>query len=269
MTFCSIFAALLAVSPGSQFGIQSIPIDDTRALSVEVAAPVAWGLVIKPPADPLSHRNILLAVNNRSDETLHVGMLRRSLDFPTEWTEGPDAFAAALLPGTVYLEVARWSGGPSMTNVPYAWTKDQTAASRIRHAERHRVPSWEDDRVVGYSVGFAHWGVGWQITICGRKPFARQDLDRAFVILKSIRFPDVPVLDRRQAIEVALPFVSGDVHDALIDSIECGCCDPYTVDAQATATGFDVTVDILDSLRSRRVVKSEVLHVRRDGAVFR
>ncbi|MDH4338242.1 MAG: hypothetical protein OEX18_13300 [Candidatus Krumholzibacteria bacterium] len=268
----SLLGLVFFVFPGPQFTLHSVPFAGSDVLALELSVPNAWGVIALPPDDPYSHRDIQIAINNAGEDSLWVGALLEDIGGGmTRWKDGgPDVFAAALKPGTVYLEVSVFSGGPPPTYIPYAWTHDEQAATRIRRAAKHHKPAWETDDIVGYRVEFFHWGYPWAAVLCGRKPFPKHDLERAFNVLASIRLPDVPVLDPRQAVELALPFVPDDIRDDAAQSIEnCGCCSRYQISTVPADSGFRVVVDIIDAPRAGKVVKSAVLDVERDGSVTR
>jgi len=263
----SLLGLVFFVFPGPQFTLHSVPFAGSDVLALELSVPNAWGVIALPPDDPYSHRDIQIAINNAGEDSLWVGALLEDIGGGmTRWKDGgPDVFAAALKPGT-----ADARGGPPPTYIPYAWTHDEQAATRIRRAAKHHKPAWETDDIVGYRVEFFHWGYPWAAVLCGRKPFPKHDLERAFNVLASIRLPDVPVLDPRQAVELALPFVPDDIRDDAAQSIEnCGCCSRYQISTVPADSGFRVVVDIIDAPRAGKVVKSAVLDVERDGSVTR
>ena len=109
-----------------------------------------------------------------------------------------------------------------------------------------------------------HWGLNWEAFIAARKPFSKQDLDQAFSILESLRFPDIPVLDRRQAIEVAIPALPDDFRAALAPDPTCGCCRHYEVDSVPIENGFHVTFNVMEKT-TNRVARSVSFDVDRGG----
>ncbi|HEX5131393.1 MAG TPA: hypothetical protein VFX92_02780 [Candidatus Krumholzibacteria bacterium] len=266
----TLLCLVLAVQPGPQWSMHSVPYEGSDVLSIELAVPNAWGVVELPPPEFNSRREIQVAVNNRGLSWLRVGPLCEDIgDGMTRWTDGgPEVFVLALSPGTVYLDVNLFSGGPPGTYVPYAWTPASELRATLRRADRKRTPAWETDEVTGYEVYFVHWGRVWYARIAARKPFSQRDLDRAFAVLKSLHLPDVPVLDSRQAIEVVLPYVPDDIRDAALSALEnCGCCAAHSVESVPIDGGFRVTFGILDGPRAGKIVKAAAFDVEHNGTV--
>jgi hypothetical protein len=265
-----VLACVLLLGTNPTNRTLAIPVDHTGVLMLEISVPDSWGVIERPRMEFSRHRDVVVAMNNRGEDSLFVPPLRTDLGGGRiQWEEGsPEPFAAVLKPGTVYLDVAILVGGPPPINVPYAWSADDQLEAQVRRAVRQRIPNLKGYGIVGYRVSFAHWGLNWTVTICGRKPFAKRDLDRAFAALESLRLPDVPVLDQRQAIEVALPFVSPDIRNDIVKSFEnCACCVSYQASGVEIQSGFRVTFDLKEAM-SKRVAKSAVFDVLRDGAVI-
>lgn len=250
---------------------ETVPIDHTGALSLEISVPESWGVAIRPRDQYAFHRDIVIAMNNQGDDSLCVSALvknegggRRSI------TDGPEAIAADLVPGTVYLDVSVIVGGPAPINVPYAWAAEDQWNVQIAGIMEHKMVDTAGYRLVAYTAHFFHWGLHWEARICARQPFAQRDLDLALTALKTLRLPNTPVLDARQAIEVALPYVPEDMRKEIIESNEkCGCCTGYNVVGTKSASGFRVVLDLLEEPLSNRVRKSVSFEVDRAGGVAR
>ena len=250
---------------------ETIAIDHTGTLSLEISVPESWGVAIRPRDQYGLHRDTVVAMNNRGDDSLYVSALAKYEDGRIRSiTDGPEAIAADLVPGTVYLDVSVIVGGPAPINVPYAWAAEDQLNVQISRIMEHQMVDTAGFRLVAYTAHFYHWGMHWEARICAREPFAKKDFDRALAALKTLRLPDIPVLEARQAIEVALPYVPEDMRKAIIESNEkCGCCTGYNVAGTESASGFRVVFDLLEEPRSTNVRRSVSFDVDRAGGVAR
>lgn len=241
----ALFILAWLTPDGAQFAPHSVPFLESDTLAMEIFVPKSWGCVELPP-DPHSLRTIQIAVNNRGDDALCVRAFPEGDAGLTRWIDGgPQGFAATLEPGTVYLEVGLFMHHPVRDVTPHAWTPKDRVEKSVHPIERFRRPTWEDKDGVAYQSRFKHWGEDWVATVYARKPYSRRALDRAFAILKSLRLPDTPVVDSRQAIELALRAVPMDFRRAAAKA-ERDCCEsPLRVEAEETAGGFRVDFRIL------------------------
>jgi hypothetical protein len=263
-----IVALLALASMGTPAVTQRVPLYRDRQLAFTVEIPRSWGYS-KQGFESCHYRSVQICANNRGVDSLRVvTWWEAQPNGGRRGTFGPEAFEHELSPGTVYIDLAMCSGpGGFVGGRPYVWSPDKGPSARIALAAKARTPGAETDGLVLYRVSFVRWGWPWEAYIAGRKPFDREDLDTAFGILTSLRFPDVPVCDPHQAVEVAIPNLPVEFRPQPGWLEDCGYMFHYRVDADTSASGFKVSFTVLDGTEDRRVVRSTSYHVGRAGDV--
>lgn len=259
-----VIALALAVAEPSV--VRRVPIGERDSLTVAIAVPPGWGTVLHPRGDSFhSHRAVIVAINNQGDDSLCVTTVRRDLGGGArQFSFGPEAFEVQLAPGAVYVDLAYAVGGPRSISVPYAWTLEEQPAVAIQNAIREPAKEWTTNKVVIHRATFVHWGRSWDALVAARKPYSEHDLARALSALESLQFPDRPVRDPRQAVEVAIRALPAEFRDSFREDPSCGCCRLYEVDTIPIENGFHVTFNLMES-QTRRLVRSMAVDVHRDG----
>jgi hypothetical protein len=263
----NVFVAVLLLLASAQAStVHYVPVSAVDGLAIEVSLPKNWILSrVRRENGFNDHRAVVFAANNRNDDTLMVDVLRRELpNGGREFSFGPGAFQAALKPGTVYVEVEYMVGGPPPISTPYAWTKDDEPKTAIQRSLKAPDDDWTTKSLVVWRVTFVHWGKWWEAYVAARPPYSQKDIDQAFSILESLRFPDVPVVHPVQAAEVAIPALPTKFREQFLPDPKCACCRRYTVETVSTEKGFLVTFTLMDA-QTGKVLRSESVDVTRDG----
>lgn len=259
------FLVLLLATAGQPPRTQEFPISERDSLALEITIPPGWTIARHARGPRFrDHRHIVIAVNNGKDDSLHVGLLRKKAGGGTQYSFGPESFERQLKPGTIYVDVAYQVGGPHLTSVPYAWTREETPSVAVAAARDTRSEAFSTRKVVVHQARFVHWGRTWEPFVAARKPYSKRDLEQALSILESLRFPDLPVEDPRQAAEVAIPALPADFRKEFEYDPKCGCCRDYTVDAIPSDAGYHVTFNLMDA-QTRRPIRSMSVDVDRQG----
>lgn len=257
---------LLIAAMGAATVTHRIPVYSDQPLAFSVDIPALWGYSDQG-FESYHYRSVRVCANNRGLDSLRVVTWWRSLaNGVREGTSGSEAFEHELAPGTVYFDLATLSGPPSRSR-PYAWSAHLGPSVRITAAAETRLPWEETDGFVLYRVHFVRWGWRWEALIVARKPFDARDVDAAFDILTSLRFPDLPVYDPQQAVEVVIPSLPVEMRPQPNWFEECGGMFHYGVDADTTRSGFKITFSVLDGTEDKRVVRSASYYVGRSGEV--
>ncbi len=259
---------LLAIIINTIASTHVIPLNSDKPLAFEITVPGTWGYSDKVFC--VSHyRRVLMCSNNLGDNNLHVENWREQLS-NGNWYEsyGAKAFEMQLVPGTVYADLAVWEGPLHMPS--YAWIKEEGPKDQIFQAGINRKAQWETDDVVVYRFGFIRWGRRWEGLIAARRPFSMDDVDKAFGIYETLIFPDKPVVDPNQAVEVAIPYLPEAMRpqsDWYKEGGQVSLSSHYRVEVQTDEERFRVMFMVLDGTQSHNVVRSAVCTVERNGAV--
>ena len=256
---------LLAMITNAVTSTHVIPLYLDTPLAFEITVPPSWGYSDK--SFSVSHyRDVLLCSNNLGDDSLRLENWRENLS-EGNWREsyGPKAFEMQLVPGTVYADLAMWTD-PFSGKPTYAWTQEEGPNTRVRQAAQNRKAQWETDGIVVYSFRFARWGWPWEGLIAARKPFSGDDLDKAFAIFETLNFSDEPVVDPHQAVEVAIPYLPETMRPKS-EWFESGLSSHYRIETQTMGESFRVTFMVLDGTEARKVVRSTICTVDRNGTV--
>ena len=203
-------------------------------------------------------------MNNRGDHKLEVRDVREA----NRVTYGGDTITMQLSPGTIYMDIAVWSGPPSM-DVPYAWFDDETPEVRIADFMRYPKPSWESDELARYHVRFLKWARSWDIGVMCRKPFEKKELAKAIEILSTIKFADTPIEWEEQAVEAAIANLQVHALPKREWRENCGCLfKHYDIDVQPLETGFRVSIVRLDGTEKKNEIGAHYFNVMSDGRVI-
>jgi hypothetical protein len=206
----------------------------------------------------------VFAANNQGIDSLVVSELRRESPGGVATSFDPESFRAALKPKTVYVDVSYRSGGPMYTSVPYAWSEEEQPAVAITNGLKSPDDAWTKRDIMIWRVTFMHWGVVFEAFVAARPPYSQRDLNEAFSILESLRFPDIPVMHPLQAAEVAGSALPTEFRKQFLPDPKCGCCRRYTIETAAIENGFHVTFNLLDS-QTGKLVRSRSVDVDHTG----
>jgi hypothetical protein len=285
----AVILVLLHVALVAAFGATyEVPLSRTPELAFRVEAPEGWAFSAEGFA-AYDLRYSYAVLHNRPPEEIRVFAHAESTVVEARYdTTGAGldslrllslggiqvitryderAFEEQLAPGTVCVDIGMRTGGPPPPRV-YGWTEAMSPESRLQEFVANRTPAWDTERSIGYRVRFFRWGEAWDVHVVARKPFLERDLEDAFRIAGSLRFPRTPVMSEEQAIETAT--VSLPVHMRVRDEWleQCGKLGlHYDVDVDREGEAFRVTFRRLDGTEAKTVLESRTYRVDRDGTV--
>jgi hypothetical protein len=116
----------------------------------------------------------------------------------------PEHFVQQLEPGTVYLDVGCWGGGP-----PAPVERGYSPAAAVIERPSFdpplgETPAWQSEKGVVFESWFQAWGQSWTVLVVAQQPFPAESLQAAFDAVASLYFPPTPVTTQNQAVERAL-----------------------------------------------------------------
>jgi hypothetical protein len=242
---------------------------DTRTFADEnerfqLSVPPNWTIV--PGGFHVTHyRFVQLCFNNVQDEDLRVVNWTEQTDGALRSTYNQSTVSRQLLPGTVYVDIAKWDG-PPVPIPPYAWSPDLRPKSMIASFMESKPVLWDTAELDACRIGFLKWGWSWDIHVYCRKPYDKSDLETAFQIIESLEFIETPIVTDDQAVEAAILFLPQEAQP-LPTSEGCNDYFMYDVSVEHGDRTFIVTFTKLDGTEARRPLQSFLFFVSSDGRV--
>ena len=212
-----------------------------------------------PPARPVLPGRVPV------DSVRHYSTELKEWIWSQHW-RSEDLFEAAqriLEPGTVSINLGISSGiwSPAyFTRVPLS------VGAGIDGFLRNPIPEHESNELTYFHARAGQWYRAWSIYVYGREPFSRDDLEEAFSILRSVRYPSVPVWFDSQAIELVIPHIPRFAfHDSELECVSPADFQDWRV--REEGDGYRVTYTQLDGNENPRPLRAYRYFVTRDAKV--
>jgi hypothetical protein len=207
-----------------------------------------WISNTDPPAPPVLRGHVPVdSVRHYDTETRQWVWYHRSRSEDIR-----EAAQRILKPGTVSINL----GISSSIDRPAYFTRVPLAVEAgIDQFLRDAMPEYESNELTIFQIYAGQWNCPWTISVYGREPFLREDLEEAFAILRSIRFPSVPVRFDEQAIELVIPQIPRFAfHNSELECVWPGNFQDWRV--REEGDGFRVTYTQLDGSEDPRPLRA-------------
>jgi hypothetical protein len=145
----------------------------------------------------MHYRDVFAVVNNRSSK-LRVTDKR----VPNGWVNNLESVAEQLEPGTVYVDFACFEGPGG--SACYGPGREDSFSREIALFLDDRKPENSTSDLDAYVLEFYKWGSRWDVRVYCRKPYSNTDRDRAFKMLRGLRFFELPIVNKAQAVGAAI-----------------------------------------------------------------
>jgi hypothetical protein len=240
--------------------------DPTRPFEVDV--PRGW-FASAANYSVMHYRDVIAVVNNRSRE-LRVTDKRVA----NGWVNDLDSVAEQLEPGTIYVDLAHFEGPGGSAR--YGPGREESFAQERASFLKEPTPKHSNAELDGYALTFFKWGSRWDVQVYCRKPYSNRDRDRAFQMLRGMRFLERPIVNSAQAVGRAVDFLPAEARIPMGADVDCaidgwlaygGQNGKHVTRIDKTDEGFEVTFVLLEEDPTKKGNGEWRYLVRWDGSV--
>jgi len=254
-------AALVFALAGQLTGVTTYT-DSLGAFSVDI--PQGWR--VESVNYSVSHYRCVFLCINSSGEAVRV----EDETVGNVTTNSPESMARQLKPGVVYLDFATFEG-PGRSRM-FGPGREDSFQPSLKAFLSNKEPAFTSREIDVFRLSFFQCGSRWDVMVACRKPYKADELRRAFEILKSLRFHDLPIVNEAQAVGAAVrclpPAERGEVGECLSFGWLAmpGRSGEYQTEVFRAGENFVVTLVRLDG-STDDVVRTWSFLVRRNGVV--